>query len=265
MILKRGLLSRKTISALFASAVLLCALVNTPNLKVVLVPFLVCSLSVAGREIALTFGKEKAADAFRTLFVVGFLLLLFGFLFAEIIYAKEGSYTLVLASLPFWFVGIALLRRLLQRFRPQGEPREGAELAPGLLKGKLPAVNFPVAASSLLVGFTLLAGVVILGLGVKDGRFDLIFAGAFFAFGSFTFVLAALKAKGLFDKLKVDVLGAYMGAVIAAFGAGAVVLKYGETLSLSQTVHEFGPWIAVPVLMFVVGMVQLVKCLIKRA
>lgn len=117
----------------------------------------------------------------------------------------------------------------------------------------------------MLVGFTLLAGAVILGLGVKDGRFDLIFAGAFFAFGSFTFVLAALKAKGLFDKLKVDVLGAYMGAVIAAFGAGVVVLKYGETLSLSQTVREFGPWIAVPVLMFVVGMVQLVKCLIKRA
>lgn len=115
MILKNGLLSRKTISALFASAVLLYALVNTPNLKVVLVPFLVCSLSIAGREIALTFGKEKVADAFRTLFIVGFLLLLLGFLFAEIIYAKEGSYTLVLASLPFWFVGIALLRRLLRR------------------------------------------------------------------------------------------------------------------------------------------------------
>lgn len=272
--MKQTLLSTKAITALLASAVLLYVLVTTPSPKIILVPFLVCSLSIAGREIALTFGKEKVAAAFRVLFNAGFLLLLFGFLFAEVIYAKEGSYTLIVASIPFWLVGIALLKRLLQRFKPQPEPQPelqpqlapdgGAEQAPGPSPSKRPTVSFPIIMSSLLVGFTLLAGVVILIMGVRGGRFDLMFAGAFFAFGSFTFVLAALKAKGLFDSLKVDVLGAYMGAVIAAFGAGAVILKYGEALSLAQAVHEFGPWIAIPALMVVVGVIQFVKCLVRR-
>lgn len=278
--MKQTLLSTKAITALLASAVLLYVLVTTPSPKIILVPFLVCSLSIAGREIALAFGKEKVAAAFRVLFTVGFLLLLFGFLFAEIIYAKEGSYTLIVASIPFWLVGVAMLKRLLQRFKPQPEseselqpqpepqpglaPDGGAEQAPGPSPSKRPTVSFPIIMSSLLVGFTLLAGVVILIMGVRDGRFDLMFAGAFFAFGSFTFILAALKAKGLFDSLKVDVLGAYMGAVIAAFGLGAVVLKYGETLSIAQTVHEFGPWIAIPALMVAVGVIQFVKCLVRR-
>lgn len=282
--MKQTLLSTKAITALLASAVLLYVLVTTPSPKIILVPFLVCSLSIAGREIALAFGKEKVAAAFRVLFTVGFLLLLFGFLFAEIIYAKEGSYTLIVASIPFWLVGVAMLKRLLQRFKPQPQPESelqpepqpqpesqpelapdgDAEQASGPSSSKRPTVSFPIIMSSLLVGFTLLAGVVILIMGVRDGRFDLMFAGAFFAFGSFTFVLAALKAKGLFDSLKVDVLGAYMGAVIAAFGLGAVVLKYGETLSIAQTVHEFGPWIAIPALMVAVGVIQFVKCLVRR-
>lgn len=218
--MKQTLLSTKAISALLASTVLLYVLATTPSPKIILMPFLVCSLSIAGREIALTFGKEKIATVFRTTFTAGFLLLLLGFLFAEIIYAEEGSYTLIIASLPFWLVGIALLKRLIQRLKPQSEPREDLNQTPDPSPSKRPPISLPIVMSLLLVGFTLLAGVVILIMGIKEASFELIFAGAFFAFGSFTFVLAALRAKGLFDSLKVDVLGAYMGAVVAAFGVG---------------------------------------------
>ena len=68
-------------------------------------------------------------------------------------------------------------------------------------------------------------------------------------------MLAGLTIKGCFDKVKIDVLGLYAGAVIAVIGIGFLVLICkGAEISL-------GLWIIIPVLMTVVGVYQVIKCI----
>ena len=79
-----------------------------------------------------------------------------------------------------------------------------------------------------------------------------IFAGGFFSFGTFTFVLGALTVKGYFDKCKIDVLGLYVGILFVIIGGGIIAMIYQQ---------EFGFWIIIPALMIVVGILQIKKCL----
>lgn len=94
--------------------------------------------------------------------------------------------------------------------------------------------------------------------GIKEANFGLILGGIIFIFGSLAFVLAALTLKGCFDKLKIDVLGLYAGAVIAIIGIGFLLLMYKEP------VNSYGLWIIIPILVTVVGIFQVIKCIRNR-
>lgn len=120
-----------------------------------------------------------------------------------------------------------------------------------------------IAISAFLVIAVLIIGIIMLFLGIKDRNFAITLFGAFFFFGGATFLLAALKIKGCFDKFKVDVLGIYMGGFIAITGIVTVALKYAENGSLKNTIADFGFWILVPVIMISVGIFAVIKFIIE--
>lgn len=162
---------------------------TTTSPKIIFVPFLICSISKAGQNFALLFGKEKAAIAFHKLFSAGFLLFWFGFLAAAgYISVRDRKYTLLLFSIPFWLVGIFLTknRLLYDKSGKRGKSREAAGAK----------FEFPIIISAILVAAALLAGIAILIIGIMDGSAGMIFAGAFFVFGAAAFILAFLMLQG---------------------------------------------------------------------
>lgn len=246
--MKKSLATRNLITSLFVTVSLLYFMIKSPSPKIIFIPFLICSLSMAGRSIARILNKEKMEFVFGKLFVLGFLIFFVGFLIvAGYTSIRDKNYSLLIFSIPFWLVGIFLIRnRLLNK----KEKKNGESF-----------FTFAFIISTLLVVIALLAGIFLLVLGVKNADFGLIFGGVIFTFGSFAFVLAALTIQGCFDKVKIDVLGLYAGIVVAVIGIGFIVLKFRETYSLVETIRPFGLWIIIPVLMTVVGVYQIIKCI----
>lgn len=89
----------------------------------------------------------------------------------------------------------------------------------------------------------------------------LIFFGAFFTLGGFVFVLIALQVLGVFDKVKVDIIGIYVGAVFLIIGIGIILFQIGLVSSFIEMIKAMGFWILIPLLFIVVGMFQIIKCL----
>lgn len=230
---------RKLVTAIFTTVLLLYFMSNTTSPKMIFVPFLICSISMAGKSIAMILGQEKVARLFQRLFVLGFLLFLIGFLVvACYISIRDKNYSLLIFSIPFWLVGIYLLKsRLLKK---EAKKKEGG-------------LDFRILISVILVALALLTGIILIALGIRRLDVGLVFAGAFLAFGSLTFVIAGMTVMGYFDKFKIDMLGLYMGILIAVIGVGITVFILKQQF--------FSIWILIPVLMVVVGMVQIVQCL----
>ena len=184
---------------------------------------------------------KRLADIFSKLYTIGFLLFWFGFLsVAAFLCIRDENYNTLLFTLPFWIAGIFIVKRRLLRNHT----------------GKKDERQFPIGIiiSILLVLITLVAGILFLIQGVMKSDMKLLFAGGFFAFGAFTFVMAALTVRGYFERCKVDVLGLYIGILFVAIGIGIIAMIYRQ---------KFGLWIVIPVLMIGAGVVQIVKC-IKR-
>ena len=240
--MKNSLYIRNLISSMIATVMLLYFMAKSPSPKIIFIPFLICSLSMAGKSIARILKKQKMEYVFGKLFVFGFLMFFFGSLiFAGYISIRDKNYSLLIFSIPFWIVGIFWIKnRLLNR------------------KEKKNGESFFIIAfiiSAILVVIALLAGIFLLVLGIKNTDFGLLLGGVIFTFGSFAFVLAALTMKGCFDQAKVDVLGLYAGAVIAVIGMGFILLM------CKDSVNSFGLWIIIPILMTVVGVYQVIKCI----
>ena len=141
-------------------------------------------------------------------------------------------------TLPFWIVGIFVAKR---RFFAKQSKKDGRMQIPtGIIVG------------SILVFVTLIAGIWILAQGVMNADGKLLFAGGFFAFGAFTFVLAALTVRGCFEHYKVDVLGLYIGILFVVIGIGVIAMIYNQ---------NFGLWIVLPVMMIGAGVLQIIKCI----
>lgn len=102
---------------------------------------------------------------------------------------------------------------------------------------------------------------ILTGTNSKNG---LIYGGAFFTFGSLTFILAALSVLGYFDKFKVDIVGAYIGLLFFIIGIGIILLQTGTTTSLIETIKSFGLWILIPIMFIIVGIYQFVKSLLHK-
>lgn len=92
----------------------------------------------------------------------------------------------------------------------------------------------------------------------------LIYFGAFFALGSFAFILGGLYIKGVFDKIKIDIMGLYFGFCFFLIGIGIILFQNGTTTSLLETIKAFGAWIIIPILFIIVGLFQIIKCLFLK-
>ncbi len=241
----------RLISSIFITTLLIYFMIKTTSPKIIFVPFLICSLSISGKSLGLIFNKEKIITLFDKLFKGGFFLFWFGFLIVACYMSiKDKNYSLIVFSLPFWLVGIYFVKKKLLNF--------------GAKNNSESKFNFMKIISAGLVLITLLAGLIILVLGIIQTNVTMIFAGAFFAFGAFTFILFALMALGYFDKLKIDVFGLYVGILFVVIGIGIPAIKYGETFSIVETIQTFGFWILIPVMLVTAGTLQIAKCLKNR-
>jgi hypothetical protein len=230
------------VASVGATAVLLY-LLKTPSPKIVLLPFLFCSLSMMGQGIAQLLGKEKLARVFYKCFVAGLALFWFGFLaVAGYTSIRDKTFGMLILLIPFFLIGIFVFKNKLlgKKTKQEASP-----------------FRFDQVMSAILVSLVLLAGIWLLVLGFQRGELMLAFMGAFFLGGGGAFVMGALTLRGMFDKAKVDVLGLYMGIVIALFGIG-----FGVMLLTSS--RSAGLWILVPLLMAVVGVLQILKCIKNR-
>ncbi len=246
--MKNNLSTRNLISSIVSTVLLLCFMAKSSSPKIIFVPFLICSLSMAGKSIARILNKKKMEFLFGKLFVLGFLLFFIGFLVvACFVSIRDKNYSLLVFLIPFWLVGIYLIKKRLF-----GKKRKNNAES---------VFTFAIIISTLFVVIALLVGIFLLVLGIKDADLGLILGGVIFTFGSFAFVLAALTIKGCFDKVKIDVLGLYAGIVIAVIGIGFILLKFGESYSLVETIRSFGLWIIIPILMTAVGVYQVIKCI----
>lgn len=100
---------------------------------------------------------------------------------------------------------------------------------------------------------------VLVGTNRNNG---LIYFGAFFVLGGMVFVLIFLQIKGVFDKIKIDVIGTYIGVIFTIIGIGIILLQNGMTSSFIETVKTMGFWILIPFMFIIVGMFQTIKCLL---
>ncbi len=234
---------KKLISSLFITLLLLYFIFKALGLnsKIIFVPFWICSITMVGKQIALLLRKQKLAVIFSKLFTVGFLLFWFGFLsVAVFLCIREENYNTLLFTIPFWIAGIFIVKRRLLSNQTNKN-------------GKMP-IHMGIIISIILVLVTLIAGIMLL-VRIITSDMKILFAGGFFAFGAFTFVLAALTVKGCFERCKVDVLGVYIGILFVVIGVGIIAMIYQQ---------KFGLWIAIPVLMIGAGVVQIIKCIRKE-
>lgn len=227
------------VTSLGATAVLLY-LLKTPSPKIVLLPFLICALSMVGQSVAQLLGKDKLAAIFHKCFAAGFLLFWFGFLaVAGFIAIRDKQYSLLFLIVPFSVVGFFITRNKLlgRKSKKEGSP-----------------FRFAHVVSTILVGIVLLAGILLFALGIHRSQWTLAFMGAFFLCGGGAFVMGTLTVRGVFDKAKIDVMGLYVGAVFIFLGIGFAVMILASAKSA-------GLWILIPLLMTAAGILQIVKCL----
>ena len=221
-----------------ATGILLYVMGKTTSPKIILLPFLICALSMTGKSIAQMLHKEKLVVAFHKCFVGGFLLFWMGFLaVAGYITVRDRNYSMLILLVPFLLVGVFLIKNKLLGKKSQ----KNVEPFP-----------FAHVISAILVSLALLSGMVLLILGIHRSQWGLAFMGVFFLCGGGAFVLGTLTMRGTFDKAKIDVLGLYMGIVFAVLGIGFTVMLY----RLSETA---GLWVLIPLLMTAAGVVQVVK------
>lgn len=237
--MKRKTPAGNLMASLAATGILLYVMSKTTSPKIILLPFLVCALAMAGKSVAQILGKDRLAAVFHKLFVAGFLLFWFGFLaVAGFIAIRDHQYSLLFLIVPVSLVGFFITRNKLlgRKSKKEGDP-----------------FRFAHAVSTVLVSIALLAGILLFVLGIYRSQWPLLFMGVFFFVGGGAFVLGTLTMRGAFDKAKIDVMGLYVGIVFALLGIGFTVML----LRLSESA---GLWTLIPLLMTAAGAAQIVKC-----
>ena len=340
MLKNKSIYTRKLVSSVFITILLIYFMIKTPSSKIIFIPFLICAISMIGKSISLIMEKKKYVNIFNKSFTIGFLLFWFGFLiFADYIAIRDKQWQLVAFSLVFWIAGIYFVKKRLVK------PKEKTNNEKSEIKTKL-NIDFKVLISVSLVIIVLLSGIAMLFFGImdtyrlnsmtkgyivtdgyysdcdifttdKDGttykltyiymvdgkeysvttdygtnyipdknssreikynpnnpdeaiitgtnsKNGLIFFGAFFTFGSLTFILAALSVLGYLDKFKIDILGAYIGLLFFIIGIGIILFQTGTTTSLIETIKSFGLRIFIPIMFVIVGIYQFIKSLLKK-
>lgn len=112
--MKKSLVTRNLSSSLLVTVLLLYFMTKSPSPKIIFVPFLICSFSMVGKSIARILKKEKMEFVFGKLFVLGFLIFFIGFhVVAGYMSIRDKNYSLLIFSIPFWLVGIFLIKNKL--------------------------------------------------------------------------------------------------------------------------------------------------------
>lgn len=198
--MKNGLATKNLITSIITTVMLVYFMAKSPSPKIIFIPFLICSIATLGKSLARINNKKKWEVLFGKLFIIGFLIFLFGFLAAAVYSAvREKNFGMLIAGIPFLLTAIYLIRNKLLNKKKSDNGESGFRVA--------------VVVSSFLVFITFLAGIVLFVLGVKDGNIGIVFCGVIFILGALIFVLAALSIKGCFENVKVDVLGLYAGGI----------------------------------------------------
>lgn len=92
----------------------------------------------------------------------------------------------------------------------------------------------------------------------------LIYFGAFFTLGGGVFGLAWLYLKGIFDKVKINVMAIYTSGVCIMIGIGIVLFLNDTVSSLTNTIKVMGIWILLPILLISSGIYLIVKNLFLK-
>lgn len=105
---------RKLINSIFVTVLLIYFFIKTTSPKIIFIPFLVCGFSMIGKNIFLIADKKNIVKIFDKTFIVGFLLFWFGFLILWCyISFRNKDYLHILITLPFWGVGIYVIKKYL--------------------------------------------------------------------------------------------------------------------------------------------------------
>lgn len=331
----------KLISASIITIFLVNVFIKTPYFvnRIIMLPFLICSITETIKNILLIMNKTEIANIFSKIYIISFLLYWFGFLiYWSYICLIYKNYMLLVLSIPFWIIGIYVVKKSF--FKRNNETVKNNKK----VVKRESKYNFKVIVSSFLVGICFLSGIIMLFFGIKDtyklnkitknyittnGYFNnydvyrsdedgttyrltytykvegieytvktdygtsyipkensirevkynpenpkesilvgtnskngLIFMGAFFTLGSLAFIVIAFSVLGYFDKFKIDIVGTYIGFVFFIIGIGIILFQNGTTSSLLETIKSLGFWILIPFMFIVVGIFQIVKCLL---
>lgn len=104
-------ISRLIYSILFM-LILISLYVKMPAGKIIFIPFLMCGTAVVLENIFLLLGGDNYVRIFNKIYVVGFMLFWFGFLiYFSYISIINKEYSLLLVSIPFWIIGIFILKK----------------------------------------------------------------------------------------------------------------------------------------------------------
>ncbi|MBQ2938581.1 MAG: hypothetical protein IJE05_06915 [Clostridia bacterium] len=159
--MRKGLITSRLIYSIIASVILTNMYIKTPNGKLILFPFMICSFALTIKYIFMLFDKDKYARIFNKIYTIGFLLFMFGFL---IFWCYKGivdkQYSMLIFSIPFWIAGIYIIRK---RFRNNTEIKESSKKQEKKLR-----LNFPIVMICLLVGICLISGILMLFFGIRD-------------------------------------------------------------------------------------------------
>lgn len=113
----------KLIASILTNIILGSIFFSAPIItKIVMIPFLICGLALMGQMIFLLMDKQKYYQLLSKVYVASFLLYWFGFLiFWLYLNIKNTNYVLLLLSIPFWLIGINLVRN---NFKKKGKNKQ---------------------------------------------------------------------------------------------------------------------------------------------
>lgn len=154
--------AKQTIAVLITSIFLSYVLITTKDLltRIIVIPFLLFGISFFFKNVCIMLNKNKLAKMFSKINMIAFLIYLFGFItFWCYTSLKIGAYIQIIFSIPFWIVGIFIIRK---RFFSQK-----AKIHNEKKKAKI-NIDFRILISAFLVLVVFLSGIVMLFLGIKD-------------------------------------------------------------------------------------------------
>lgn len=144
---------------------LISMIIRTPYFfnRIIMLPFLICSLTEILKNIFLIIDKPKIARILNKIYQITFLIYWFGFLgYWCYLSSLDKKYSLLILSVPFWLAGIYII------YKSFFKKKDSLEKEVQRNRKRESKVNFKVIISSFLIGICLLSGIAMLFFGIRD-------------------------------------------------------------------------------------------------